>query len=64
MHNRTHIFFALLVSLVFCSSIAQAEIQYITDQVSTTLRANPVGDGKQVGKPLSSGNPVEVVLEF
>lgn len=40
---------------------ARAEVQYITDQVSITLRANPVNDGKQVGNPLVSGNPVEVL---
>jgi len=47
--------------LLVATGFARAEIQYITDQVATPLRANPVGDGKIVGKPLVTGNPVEVL---
>jgi SH3 domain protein len=47
--------------LLLVAAGARAEIQYITDQVSATLRANPVNDGKQVGNPLVSGNPVELL---
>lgn len=51
----------LLLTLLVVAGAAQAEIQYITDQVSASLRANPVNDGKVVGNPLVSGNPVEVL---
>lgn len=40
---------------------AHAEIQYISDSQSITLRSNPVNDAKAVGNPLVSGNPVEVL---
>lgn len=58
---RQTVFMAAAISFVLMANPARAEIQYITDQVSATLRANPVSDGKQVGNPLVSGNPVELL---
>lgn len=46
---------------VFATLPAHAEIQYISDSQSITLRSNPVNDAKAVGNPLVSGNPVEVL---
>ncbi|MFP5384195.1 MAG: TIGR04211 family SH3 domain-containing protein [Gammaproteobacteria bacterium] len=51
----------LLPALLLIAGTAAAETQYITDQLSVTLRANPVGDAKAVGSPLVSGNPVDVL---
>lgn len=59
MRKMALITFAIAVA--WMANPARAEIQYITDQVSATLRANPVSDGKQVGNPLVSGNPVELL---
>lgn len=53
----------LLSALLFALAAgrAQAEVAYITDQLTVTLRSGPVGDAKVVGNPLSSGNPVDVL---
>lgn len=51
----------LLPALFLVAGAAAAETQYITDQLSVTLRASPVGDAKAVGSPLVSGNPVDVL---
>lgn len=47
--------------LLVAGTAAAAETQYITDQLSVTLRASPVNDAKAVGNPLVSGNPVDVL---
>lgn len=59
--DRIALHMATVLLAAVLATPAHAEIQYITDQVSATLRANPVSDGKQVGNPLVSGNPVEVL---
>lgn len=52
----------LACALSLCAALpAHAEIQYISDSQSITLRSNPVNDAKVVGNPLVSGNPVEVL---
>lgn len=51
----------LLPLLLLLAGFAHAETQYISDSLTTTLRANPVGDAKVVGNPLSAGNPVELL---
>lgn len=40
---------------------AHADVAYISDSLSVTLRASPVNDAKVVGNPLVSGNPVDVL---
>ncbi|MFZ5756649.1 MAG: TIGR04211 family SH3 domain-containing protein [Pseudomonadota bacterium] len=49
------------VALLCAIAPAHADVQYITDSITVTLRASPVNDAKAVGNPLSSGNPVEVL---
>lgn len=51
----------LLPAVLLIAGPAAAETQYITDQLSVTLRASPVGDARAVGAPLTSGNPVDVL---
>lgn len=56
-----HSLLLLPVVLLLAAGTARAEVQYITDNLTITLRANPVGDAKVVGNPLSSGSPVDVL---
>ena len=51
----------ILLALVLAAAPARAEVQYITDNLTVTLRANPVNDAKAIGTPLSSGSPVDVL---
>lgn len=52
---------ALGLLLALATGAAHAEIQYISDTLTVSLRSNPVNDAKTVGNPLTSGNPVELV---
>lgn len=53
--------FPFALAALLAAGMARAEPAYITDSITVTLRSGPVSDAKNVGNPLSSGTPVDVL---